>query len=405
MMFRSLHLILRRGAAPLLLLCLSISAAAAQSITCPAFVEAAINLVGTTCGELGRNELCYGNNSIDAEFTTAAQFDLPGDRANLTDLSRLVTAPLLPDENIWGVAVLSVQADLPDALPGQNARFIVFGATEITPTSADGYEAPMQAFNFTTELTGIDCDEMPESGLLVQAPTNTTVNFLINGIEVKVGSSAMLQMEADELVIDTIEGFVQVTSAGATEVAGEGLSVRARRGQRPTRAAINLARRIRRAPWRLLPRPVEVPLPPPDGQRVNLGECLYLSAERANQNPVRVTAGAPIVLRLSIPHQSLEIARVIQQSTRTRLLINGVDVPPYTRIGPWRGVEDEFRGHFGIEFYWLIEPSTVSEYNIMIETRTLTGRPINTGIDGPDPDSEPEIIPARRRVFCTARAG
>ncbi len=393
----------RQGIGSLLLL-LSVSVATAQAVTCPDFVERAITAVSTTCGSLGRNELCYGNNAIEAEFNGEAQFDLPGDRAAITDLAHLATAPLLPEDNIWGVAVLSLQADLPDQLPGQNATFIVFGDTELTPeAAAAGYDAPMQAFTLETRLTGIECGEVPESGLLVQAPTDTTVNFLINGIEVKVGSSAMLQIEAEELVVDTIEGFVEVTSAGVTEVAGEGVRVRARRGQRPGRAALIRARRIANAPWRLLPRQVRSPLPPPDGQRVSLNDCLYFNEQRANRNPLTAQAGESIVLELSIPHQSLEIARVIQRRSESRLLVNGVDTPIYTRIGPWHGATGEYDGFFGIELYWLVEAPPAGVIEVRLESRSLSGRPINTGIDGPDPDNQPDIIPAQRRTYCIIR--
>lgn len=401
-----LHDLIRRGfGSALLLMLLSISVVAAQSVTCPDFVERAIDAVSTTCPELGRNELCYGNNAIEAEFVQTVQFALPGDRANIVDLARLVTAPLQPDTNIWGVAVLSLQADLPDTLPGQNATFIVFGDTELTPdTTAPNYGAPMQAFTLETRLTGLECGEVPESGLLVQAPTDTTVNFLINGIEVKVGSSAMLQIDADELVVDTIEGFVEVTSAGETEVAGEGVSVRARRGQRPGRAALNRERRVANAPWRLLPRQVRSPLPPPEGQQVELNQCFFITATRPNRSPVaRVTAGEPIVLKLNIPHQSLDIARVLLRRAETRLLVNGVETPRYTRIGPWHGQDGAYANTFGIELYWLLEPATAGDIEVVLQSRSVTGRPINTGIDGPDADYRPEIIPAYREVTCTIR--
>ena len=390
------------------LLLLSVSIVLAQAADCPAFVDQALNAVGETCGGLGRNQVCYGNRAIDAQFDTSTDvhFAIPGDRADVYDLKHLATAPLLPEEHVWGVAVLALQANLPDNLPGQNATFIVFGDTELTPAEAPAdYTAPMQAFSLNTRISGIDCQEVPDSGLLVQVPEETTVNFLINGVEVKVGSTALLQIDAGDLTVDTVEGIVEVTSDGATEVVGEGLSVRVPRGRRPARAAITRSQRVRNAPWRLLPRQVRAFPPPPDGQTIDLGSCVYQNAQRAAQNPVSAHAGESVVLRFTIPQQSVELARIIQRQTRNQLYINGTAVAPYTRIGPWRGSDDEFGEAIGIEFYWLIEAPEAGDYRIALESVSLSGRPIVTGIDGPDPDNAPEIIPARRRIYCMVQVG
>lgn len=392
----------------MLLLTLGAAGAALAQADCPSFVQQAIDTVGERCGDVGRNQVCYGNRAIDAQFGASVTFALPGDRAGVRDLLHLTTAPLLPDDNTWGVAVLSLQANLPDNLPGENATFIVFGDTELTPAEADapdGYSAPMQTFNLSTRIGSINCEEVPDSGLLVQAPEDTTVNFMINGVEVSVGSSAMLQVDGDDLTVDTIEGFVQVTSDGATEVAGEGVSVRVPRGRRPLRAAITRSLRVRNAPWRLLPRQVRANPPRPDGQTVNLNQCFFANAQRAARNPVTVKAGEPLVLRFAVPEASLEIARVIQRRASTQLSINGVPTLPYTRIGPWRGEQTEYGDHFGIEFYWLVEAPTAGLMRVELESRSLNGRPIFTGIDGPDEDSEPDVIPAQRRVFCAVQVG
>jgi hypothetical protein len=154
------------------------------------------------------------------------------------------------------------------------------------------------------------------------------------------------------------------------------------------------------APWRLLPRPVRAFPPVPAGQTVSLNDCFYGNAQRAAQNPVTVSAGQDVVLRLSIAHASLDIARILQQRTSNQLSINGEATMPYTRIGPWHGDSDEYGAFLGIEWYWLIPAPEAGNLRILLESRTNNGRPIATGIDGADADSEPEIIPAQRRIFC-----
>ena len=394
----------------LFLLLLSVRLILAQATDCPAYVNQAINEASQTCGTMGRNQVCYGNSSIVSQFDPSAvgvHFSIPGDRASVLNLERLVTAPLQPDTNTWGIALMSLQANLPDNLPGQNATFIILGDTELKPdpSASTDYKAPMQAFSLTTHIGGLSCGDVPESGVLVQAPENTTVNFMINGVEVNVGSSALIEDDTDNLTVSTIEGFVQVTSNGATEVAGEGLNVQVPRGQRPHQAAIERSARVRNAPWRLLPRQVAALPPPPDGQIVKLEDCFYPRTRGAAQNPVLVKAGEPVVLRLSIPHDSLPRARIIQQQARQRLLVNGIQQPIYTRIGPWRGQSGEYGSHYGIEFYWLLAPPQPGDLHVVLQTQSLDGQPIYTGIDGPDPDNLPDVIPAQMSRFCLIQAG
>lgn len=399
---------LRRCAALAAPLLISVSAALAQAADCPAFVDQAINAVSDRCGTMGRNTVCYGNTSIDAEFSRSIDdaFAAPGDTASVIHLQRLATAPLTPEQEIWGVAVLALQADLPDVAAGQNVTFIVFGDAEVTPEdAAPGYEAPMQAFRLDTHFTGINCQDVPESGMLVQAPEATTVSFQINGVEVKVGSTAMLQVDGEDLAVSTIEGFVEVTSDGAMEVAGQGTTVRIPRGRRPLRAALTRARQVLLAPWRLLPRRTRAMPPPPEGQVVSLNDCLYTTAPRSAESPVRILAGEPVALRFTIPISGLALARTLQQQARTTVSINGEPLEMVARIGPWRGSAGEYNENYGMELYWLSPALPVGTARLTIDITSLDGQPINTGVDGPDPDRRPEIIPARRRLFCALEAG
>jgi hypothetical protein len=98
--------------------------------TCAALVEDALAAVGNNCGGLGRNSACYGFDNVSATFNDvmpSAFFTRPADLVELVDLQTLITGPLDIQSSRWGIAVLSVQADLPDSLPGQNVTFLLFG--------------------------------------------------------------------------------------------------------------------------------------------------------------------------------------------------------------------------------------------------------------------------------------
>lgn len=127
----------------LLLLLLSVSTAFAQ-FTCPQLVEQALLAVDQNCAGVGRNEACYGYNRVEASFLNEVAedfFNQPADTASVIDLQSIRTAPLDLGSGEWGVAVMSLQANMPNTLPGQNVTFILLGDTEV-----ENAVAPDEAF-------------------------------------------------------------------------------------------------------------------------------------------------------------------------------------------------------------------------------------------------------------------
>ncbi len=105
-------------------------AAEAQGGVCPPFVEDALLSLDANCGSLGRDTACYGNNRVDSVFWMARDelvFSAPADRVPLIDLQTISTSPLDVRQELWGVAVMHLQANLPDTLPGQAVTFVLMG--------------------------------------------------------------------------------------------------------------------------------------------------------------------------------------------------------------------------------------------------------------------------------------
>jgi hypothetical protein len=95
------------------------------------------------CRSTGRNQACYGNInlSVEAEANSPAfSFTKPGDLITVEGIKSLTLSPLDANNETWGVALMKIQANLPDTLPGQNVVFVLFGdvqmnnAVEPTPT-------------------------------------------------------------------------------------------------------------------------------------------------------------------------------------------------------------------------------------------------------------------------------
>src|SRR5512145_1125747 len=65
-------------------------------LTCAELINTAITTVAAACSAVGRNQACYGNRDITAEFLEATDtaFRQAGDLANLLTLHHLTTSPL-----------------------------------------------------------------------------------------------------------------------------------------------------------------------------------------------------------------------------------------------------------------------------------------------------------------------
>src|SRR5215467_15657768 len=94
----------------------------AQQDACPPLVEQALKDLGQSCDALDRNSACYGYNKLSATFSEQKPdnyFSKVSDRTPLNVLDTLTTTPLNTDAGTWGVAVMRVQANVPNSLPGQ----------------------------------------------------------------------------------------------------------------------------------------------------------------------------------------------------------------------------------------------------------------------------------------------
>ena len=116
---------------------MSISVAAlSQDNACPTIVRTALTTAQNVCSDVARNQACYGNLSLTAEPQPDVEmpsFDAPGDMVNVADIRSLRLSGM--DENVseWGISLLNLQANLPNTLPGQNVRVLLFGNVDLRP--------------------------------------------------------------------------------------------------------------------------------------------------------------------------------------------------------------------------------------------------------------------------------
>ncbi len=111
---------------------------------CPSIVQNAIDTVGTACIRAGRNKLCYGNSTIQAEFQPGAAnpiFHAPGDLVDVAQIKQFTLGGMDISTKVWGMAEMKIQADLPNADPNQNVTLILFGSVQLMDGANDANAA------------------------------------------------------------------------------------------------------------------------------------------------------------------------------------------------------------------------------------------------------------------------
>jgi len=225
---RLLHLVLLSLVCTLFLVAAPAdSAPAVQGADCTNLVTLATTAVGFACDGLGRNQACYGNTIVNVEFAVNSPltFAQSGDIIGLSDIRRISTTPYNAATGAWGVAVLKAQVNLPDALPGENVTFLLFGDTTL-----DAVDPNLNIVRVNTNLTSTSCDNAP-SGLLIQSPTGQQVTMNINGADITLSSTALLVAEPfGSMKLAMVEGLGVVTAFGETRIVPQGSEIGVRLG-------------------------------------------------------------------------------------------------------------------------------------------------------------------------------
>jgi LysM domain/Bacterial SH3 domain len=160
----------------------------AQSNDCPSMVDAALKAVGDVCAATGSNQACYGNLTLQAEpqpGVTDLTFNQPGDVVRVASLRSLQLNPFDLTNHQWGVALMRLQANIPDTLPGQNVTFLLFGDVQLENKVA-ATPSPTITLSANTILLGAPQADAPLVGALSAGETAYTLSRSADGGWVRV---------------------------------------------------------------------------------------------------------------------------------------------------------------------------------------------------------------------------
>ncbi len=194
---------------------------------CDAIVQQALLLVDATCAPTGRNQACHGYLRVDADpqpMIDRFRFAL-GDIVDVADIAALRTSPLNEERGEWGVALLRLQANLPDVLPGTNTTFLIFGGAQVDQIDAQ----TMQAFRLETGVFGTRCESVPPDGLLLESPYGfSNVHFTVNGVDFTLRAAAAFVQATpgDALTVRVLDGTVTLAAYETAQTARRGEMLR-----------------------------------------------------------------------------------------------------------------------------------------------------------------------------------
>jgi hypothetical protein len=194
----------------------------AQTEECPDFIYEYIEQTADFCANTGRNQICYGSNAIDVQLLDEnAAFGVPGDITELANVDSIQTSSLDVASQEFGMALMQVQADVEGSLPGQVVTFLLMG--NVSVDGINEAEAPMQAFRFHTGIGAPTCENSNYDALMIDSPDGLTINFTVNGVDIELGSTAIIVGKPDNKIdMLVLEGHGRVTAMGETVDVEEG---------------------------------------------------------------------------------------------------------------------------------------------------------------------------------------
>jgi hypothetical protein len=193
----------------------AIASTVALQADCPPLVEKALEDLGQNCDLVDRNNACYGYNKLSATFNQEQPDDFftsVSDRTALNVLDTLTTTPLDTEAGTWGVAVMKVQANVPNSLPGQAVTFILLGDTEIrNDVAAVDAFIPADAVDVTA-IGNVNIRSLPSTRANVVGSVGDGIVLAADGLSADGGWYRVLFNDAP--------GWVSAQLINAPEAAG-----------------------------------------------------------------------------------------------------------------------------------------------------------------------------------------
>jgi hypothetical protein len=182
---------------------------------CAILVLEALAQAEDVCNDLIAGEACFANGGVEIQTVptlVAIEFEEPGDTVPIDILTSIQTAPVDVETGEWGIVVLAVPSKDQDADEDDFARLIMVGDVALSDADLGDQLAMIDDFTVATGESSEDCLGAPSS-LIVQSPEATSTDLRINGADLSLGSTIVINVvEGDIMTIMVVEGNVTISA-------------------------------------------------------------------------------------------------------------------------------------------------------------------------------------------------
>jgi uncharacterized protein YraI len=169
----------------LLLACLLLLVARVIAQECSEFVQTALATVEQACTGMARNQACYGNVDLTATGQPDAsnfQFATVGDITDVAAIQSMQLSGYDPENGIWGVVMMQVQADIPNTLPGQNVTVLLFGDVTVrNAASSVAEQTPPEQEQTVRASSDVNVRAFPSTAGTIIGTISPNVSIIATG--------------------------------------------------------------------------------------------------------------------------------------------------------------------------------------------------------------------------------
>ncbi|MFQ3660451.1 MAG: hypothetical protein SNJ54_16005, partial [Anaerolineae bacterium] len=153
---------------------------------CPVIVREALQVVNEACQTVGRNSACYGHLRVEVSSRgdQALRFNQTGDTVSVFDVAGLTLSPLDEATGAWGVAVMRLQANLPESTPGENVTVLMFGDAQVQAAvddrlSRDDSIPEDNVLSLGRTASGVITNQAPSVSFRIQLRAGDVIDVLM----------------------------------------------------------------------------------------------------------------------------------------------------------------------------------------------------------------------------------
>jgi len=162
----------------ILLLILCVSPIWAAAFDCPEIAQTALAVTDQLCADTGRNNACYGHDLLEAEpqpNVSPFTFNLPGQKVDVAQIRSLRLFPMDITQQVWGVALLRLQASLPTS-QSEDVTMLIFGSVELENAVEPATTQPMTVT--APQNVNVRSDPFSTASVIATLPSGATVTAL-----------------------------------------------------------------------------------------------------------------------------------------------------------------------------------------------------------------------------------